>query len=98
MGSMLLLPLCLVLVTFIEEGLIVELYEALNGVSEQSASIEVLPGIVLFVLTGVLYFILVYAPLRAPHLIRRVRQQKPLAWLPGFLLEVNGLVLPLLLR
>jgi hypothetical protein len=95
-GSLLLLPKHLVLITFIEEGLFADTLGEMDVVSEAQLSIAVVLSVCMLIATGVLYFILVYAPLRTPNLIRLVRQQKPLAWLPGFLLEVSCLTATLL--
>lgn len=74
LGSLLLLPKRLVLITFIEEGLFADTLGGMSVVSEESLEIAVLLSVCTFIATGLLYFILVYAPLRTPELIRLYRQ------------------------
>ena len=92
-GSLLTLPKRLALILLIEDGMFVEVFpHFFTEGSTADMATQVVLAISLFLVIGLLYFILVYAPLRTPELVRMKRQGRPLAWVPGFLLEVSCLV------
>ena len=92
-GSMLTLPKRLALITVIEDGMLAGVFPHFF-IDDPTLDIptRVLLALSLFLTIGMLYFLLVYAPLRTPDLVRMKRQGRPRAWVPGFLLEVGCLV------
>ena len=92
-GSILTLPKRLALITLIEDGMFADVFpHFFTDGSTADMATRVGLAISLFLVIGSLYFILVYVPLRTPDLVRMKRQGRPLAWVPGFLLEVSCLV------
>ena len=96
-SSILALPMRLVLISLIEEGMFNEIFSpTINEIGQSELGIKLVLIACLTLLVGVLYAILIYFPTRSPEIIRMVREQRPLAWVPGFSVEVGFIVLQLL--
>ena len=96
-AKLLSLPLRLVLLTFIERGLFVDLAKTASRDIAAASPMAALAMVVGFGLVlAALYGIIVVLPIRAIELIRMRREGRSWAWLPSFLLEVVAIELDLL--
>lgn len=98
LGSGLLsVPKRLALITFIEEGMFVDVFSgSLVDFGAAELGLRVVLIGCLIIVVAVLYAVLIYLPLRSPDLIRMIRQRRYLAWLPGFCFEVGCIVVHIL--